>query len=437
MARFLSNTATFDGHSSSTSTLSYLFFIPGFLLAAGAFVLQLGVGDLTIAAKADTGSLLSQIVLGSLYFVATIILFTTRNRFKMLISGWPILVMPILALASATWSDDPELTLRRAFALVGTVFFGLSFASVFNFRQCVSIVTGILPIAMLLSIVWVLLFPETGVHLTDVHVGLWRGIFAHRNTLGGQWGSITFALLSVYGHYAFKSWALRIVAIIVTLICLVGANSGTGYVLAAVIPLFAFSMSFIAAQPKGSRLFLISVTLIIVLFLYLFADEISALVLWSIGKYPDFTGRTAIWHNVTQLVESHWLFGRGYFVGYVTIDKMIKAFTGSAFGGFGSAHNGYLEILVYFGYFGLTICLMVLAWLTYRGLLLILQGASDNAILNTFPVSVVAFALVYNTVESQLMAPNSLVTLLLAIVAGMIARLGEADSYRANPRYRM
>ncbi len=441
MVRFVSNTATFNENVSlrSPQTLMYLFFIPGLLLAGGAFVIQLSGTDLSVAREAGAGSVLSQIVLGLFYFVATIILLRTQKSLKLLFSVWPILVVPILAFTSAAWSDDPSLTLRRAFALTGTILFGLSFASVFSFRTCIIIVVRVLTLAMALSIIWVLMFPQYGIHqATDasqnIHAGLWRGIFAHRNQLGGQWGSITFALLMVYGRYAFKNAALWIGGIIVTVICLVGANSGTGYTLAVALTLVAFSLSFIGAQPSKLRYVLIFYYLFAVFLLYIFADEIFALILWSVGKSSDLTGRTVVWHYMTQLIDSNLLLGRGYYVGILTIDKMLEAFKNVAFG---SAHNGYVEILVYFGYIGLTICLMVLAWITWRAIRLVLTGPSDQALLNTFPICVVAYTLAFNLVESGLMVPTCVPTLLLAIASGMLVQPNAVGNHRINLRHRV
>lgn len=421
----------------SPSALAYVFFIPGLLLAGGAFVLQLSGANLTVAPDAEGGSLFSQMVLGSFYLAGLLVFLASGKAAKMLVSAWPILIVPALAVVSALWSDDPSLTLRRAFALTGTVIFGLSFASTFSFRQCIGLIIRVLAIAMFLSVVWVVLFPLHGVHqafdaVQSIHAGSWRGIFAHRNTLG-EWGSITLALLLVYGQYAFESLIVRLIGIALAIACLIGAGSGTGYVLSVTLPLVAIALLFIGMQPNRMRLLLVFILAIVLLVLYAFSDAIFELVIWSTGRSPDLTGRTVIWHYVTQLIDSNALLGRGYYSGFVTVDKIITAVVNDSFG---SAHNGYLEILVYFGYIGLSMAILVLAWLTWRGMIQILTGPAERAVINSFPMCVVVFVLIYNTVESGLMTPNSLPTLLLATVAGMFAQTDLIENRRANNSYR-
>ena len=112
----------------------------------------------------------------------------------MLARAWPVLALPVLAWFSVVWSPDAFLTLRRGFALLGTVFLGLSLATTFDFRQALAILIRSLALAMALSLVWVVLFPKYGVHqATDfvepIHAGKWRGIFAHKNFLWEMWGA--------------------------------------------------------------------------------------------------------------------------------------------------------------------------------------------------------------------------------------------------------
>src|SRR5262249_24104347 len=148
--------------------VNYAFFAVGLLLAMGAFTPQLAGVDPRIARQLDEGSLISQGVLGTIYLVATIILLRNRIALPMLARAWPIFLLPILAIVSATWSPDPSLTLRRGFALVGTILFALSLASVFDFQSCLRLFIQVLVIAVVLSIFWALVFPASGIHqVTD------------------------------------------------------------------------------------------------------------------------------------------------------------------------------------------------------------------------------------------------------------------------------
>lgn len=411
------------------------FFVPSLLLASGAFVLYFSGEDLSSAREFGAGSITSQLVLGTCYLIAAFLLITSRRSTQILLRAWPVLLLPALAIVSTAWSADPALTLRRAFALLGIVLFGLSLSASFSFQSCISVVTRALASAMLLSIVWVVLFPAYGLHqATDavqaVHAGLWRGIFAHRNILGGAFAGITLTFLLVYGRYAFKNLIVRLGAIAVTLACLVGANSGTGYVIAVAMPLFAFSMAFVATQPPRKRLQLLLVVLIAIAILLTLADELGTVVLQALGKQTDLTGRTIYWYYIIQLLGSDLLLGHGYSAGLLVLDQKIGALTNATLT---SAHNGYLELLIYFGFVGLAIAMLVLAWLLWGAIRLVVIGPSSLSIQSTFPVVVVVFALAHNVVESSFVVPNSLVTLLLAVAAGMLARVHDAAPILVEP----
>lgn len=198
------------GHNHSTFLRA--FFAVGFLIGGGGFVLQIAGIETSHAAVATASSILSQTILAGLYLMATILFLNSGRAEIILKRTWLVLVLPILAIASALWSPDPSLTLRRSIALLGTVLFGLSLASRFTFDTGLRLIIRSLSASMLLSVILALLFPTQGVHqLTDSypfqpeHAGFWRGIYAHKNILGGLSG-LTTGLLLVYGASPSVVW---------------------------------------------------------------------------------------------------------------------------------------------------------------------------------------------------------------------------------------
>ena len=276
------------------------FYVAGLLLAMGGFVLQLGQSDLTQAPVAGAGSLLSQSTLAVVYLGGVVFLFTSGRAAGVLARAWPILALPVLAVFSVVWSPDPFLTLRRGFALLGTVFLGLSLATTFDFRQALAILIRSLALAMALSVVWVVLFPKYGVHqatdfMEPIHAGKWRGIFAHKNFLGGHVGGLTLALLIAFGGCAFKNIIIRIIAIIVTAMCLYGASSATGYLIAFTITSLGLLFSMVAVQPLSSRLTSLILICGAAVVAAGFGNDIYNFALQALNKDPDLTGRTEIW----------------------------------------------------------------------------------------------------------------------------------------------
>jgi exopolysaccharide production protein ExoQ len=416
-----------------------LFFVTGLLFTMGGFVLQLSLADLSVDPAAGAGSLLSQAVLGTIYLCGIIVLLRTELGVKILIGAWPILLLPALALISVTWSTWPSLTVRRACALLGTITFGLSLTAAFDTQTSVRLVIRALTIALVLSIVWVVVFPRYGIHqasdaIQAVHAGKWRGIFAHKNFLGGQVASLALALLVLYGRYAFENYLLRFGAIALSLICLVKADSSSGFAIAFVLAAVGFCLSFVSIQPMGMRLpslILIFGTLLLTL---IFADDIWTVALKALGKDQDLTGRTEYWDQILLFMDGHWTLGFGYYAGFVGVGGAISNVTHQE--NFGSTHNGYLDLLVSFGFVGLIVVLGYVAWLFVRSVGFLLLGRADLRALRTFPLCVVIYVLQHNVVESSILAANTIVPLMQAIAAGILVREGITQRTQTTPRLR-
>jgi exopolysaccharide production protein ExoQ len=422
-------------------SLISVFFLIGLLFVMGGFVLQLsGVSDpdaLPTTEAIATGSLLSQSILGIFYIGGLAILLGTDIGIRMLGRAWPVLLLSGLALISTTWSAWPWLTLRHAFALFGTLTFGLSLVAAFDYQSCLRILIRTLTISIVLSIIWVLVLPTYAIHhATDisqvVHFGKWRGIFAHKNFLGGEVAGFTFALLAVFGHYGFKNLLVRIGAMTATVVCLVAANSSTGYAIAFVVTVFGLSLSFVAVQPTEYRLSSLIIVLGSMLLLSVFTGGIMDIALKILGKDPDLTGRTEYWANVLPLMHGYWTLGYGYYAGGLAISDAIADLTHQD--RLGSTHNGYLDMLVSFGIVGSIVVFGVLLWFVLKSLSFLLTGRANLRALRTFPLFVAVYVLVHNLVESSLLAANTLVPLMLSIAAGMLVRESITASAHAQPR---
>ena len=416
-----------------------LFFVTGLLFAMGGFVLQLSGADLTMDPNVGAGSLLSEAVLGTFYLGGIVVLLRTDLGIKILAGAWPILLLPALALISVTWSTWPSLTVRRAFALFGTITFGLSLTAAFSLQPCLRLVIRALTIALVLSIVWVVVFPHYAIHQANdaiqaIHVGKWRGIFAHKNFLGGQVAGLTFALLVVYGRGAFENYLLRLGAIALALICLVKSDSSTGFSIAFVLTVLGFLLTFVSIQPIGMRLPSLILIFGTMLLTSVFAEDISVLVLQALGKDPDLTGRTEYWSQILSLMDGHWTLGFGYYAGFVSVGGAISNATHQE--NFGSTHNGYLDLFVSFGIVGLIVCLGYLLWLFVSSVRFILLGRAELRGLRAFPLCVVIYVLQHNVVESSMLAGNTIVPLMQAIAAGILVREGITARTETSPTLR-
>ena len=415
------------GSSELASVAAYVFFFLGLLLAIGGFNLHLSGFDTREALQADAASLVSQVLFSLIYLVATAILLLSNSGRKILVKTWPIFLLPALAIISSAWSPDASLTLRRSFAYLGSVLFGVSLGSYFSVRETVCLITRALALAMILSVVWAVALPTYGVHQAfeaypyqPIHAGYWRGIFAHRNVLGGFVGGFTFGLVVVFGRQAFRNWILWFIAVACTVACLIGANSGTGYVLAGVVLAALMTLQFVTRQKASQRLTLIVLLLIVVAFVSFFIDDLATWGLWLLGKSPDFTGRVPYWNYVLQMMDDSPLIGYGYFAGFALLigPKITGATELTAI----APHNGILDLLVAFGYVGLVVGILVLAWALWRGIRAVALARNvEVSPYAAFPLVGVIFTLVHNAVESTLMLGNNIVVVILAVAVAMAA----------------
>jgi O-antigen ligase len=404
--------------------LLYLFYLAGFVMVGGGFVLYTSGTNLSVVQEGTAGSLISQAMLAVFYLTSALLLASSRSFAAVLKQIWPILLLPALAIASSAWSPDPALTLRRAIAFTGTVLFGLSLGSAYGMRDAVHLAVRGLVIAMLASIAVVFLDPYYGVHqsweaIQAEHAGSWRGIFAHRNTLG-LWSGVAIALLLITGRDSLFNRPLWLAGLAAAIACLGLSGSSAGIAVALLLVLFHLGFLATIRQPAHLRGAAGLLALALMVVLLLASGEIMRIGLELLGRRSDLSGRTWIWYYIVQYVQSmDQPLGLGYFVGSIAMERHISALTQTRVV---NAHNGYLEAFVYFGWPGIVMCLAVLAWLARRAIGFALSIAGPDQRLATLPAAIVLLVSIHNVVESTIVAPNNLNTLLLSLAAGLVAR---------------
>ncbi|KYG98100.1 hypothetical protein SE91_05800 [Bradyrhizobium sp. DOA1] len=416
-----------------------VFFLGGFVVLTGAFTLQIAGVDPSLPRQFSDGSMLSQIITATIYLVSLMLFARSSQPFVTVVRACPVFLLPAMAFASALWAPDAELTIRRSFALLGTILFALALGSSYTLKDTIRFVLRALILVMLLSMIWATAFPEAGVHqasdaLEPIHAGRWRGVFSHKNSLGAVAG-FTLGMLALYGRLVTKSPILRAAAIGAATICLTFAGSGTGFVTALNLILIGILMQLVIKTPLDLRLAVLLLFTAIVALFFSFADSAVALALEALGKSPDLTGRTLYWNYVLSFMGQHWLMGYGYFSGFLSIGATIASITSLDLG---STHNGYLDIIVSFGLVGLVVLIFYLCWLIFQGTRLLLASNAPS-LEATFPICVVFHAIQLNVVESGFLAANSLWPLLMALAATMLVRVnnyaaGNAPQYGRHRR---
>jgi O-antigen ligase len=392
--------------------------------------------DAQQAVQPDAASRLSQLVVGSILVIAFVLFAFSGRATNVVVRAWPMLALPALAIMSATWAPDSSIALRRGAAYFGTILFGLSLATRLSLVESVRLLTATLSLATLLSLIWVYVFPAYGVNqaadVAAVQVGLWRGIFGHKNQLGLVSG-LAFGLLVVYGRFVFNYWVLRSAALAVSVACLIGAQSVTGYVTAAILPCALILLSWFCRLDRQAQAFAFVLALLGSGLAAAFLNNLMSLSLGLLDRDVDFSGRIPYWHYVLQAIGSEdLLLGVGY-AGYgLTVGPVIASAAGLSTL---NAHNGYLEILVAFGYVGVTIFACIIAWSVWQSYrILVLAPRDRSAVMNVFPIGIILMALLTNVVESTFLLTYHVTPMLLGVSAAMFARTSELPASRKARR---
>ena len=138
-------------------------------------------------------------------------------------------------------------------------------------------------------------------------------------------------MLLIFGDYGIKNKLLRIGAIVVSLMMLVGAKSGTSFVITISTLIIASFCLALGLQTRKKRLplaiLLFLIMAIAVGLVCLDVDGVVGLALEALGKQPDLTGRTELWHYIIEIMRPDALFGRGY-GGFIGIDDLLASTLG-------------------------------------------------------------------------------------------------------------
>jgi exopolysaccharide production protein ExoQ len=417
-----------------------VFLAAGLLFEIGALRTQLAGNDPGLPIDVEAGSVIVQILTISTIFGAGGLLLCSRRTSDMALGTWPIFLMPAMAFASMLWSPDPDFTLRKSVALTGTVLFGFLVATVLNTQDAVRLLGRVLSLTILLSVVCVFLFPHYGVHnaadqFESALVGDWRGVFSHRTALGHVAG-LTMALLIFSGSLIWSSSIIRYGIVVLSVACIIEAGSGGGFLTAAIVPSGLLVMQALIRLKPARRGTVLVLLLVAIVPLMLFAPILLTTLLSVLNKQPDLTGRVPLWDALLVLAQEHPLLGYGYAAGFVyEVQPRVLAATGYAYA---HCHNGYLEVLMAFGYLGLGICFAVIIWLLRATGRLVVAPPTHLGHLSGLPFIIVMYTLVANCFESYLITESSYAVALLALAAGLAtkAKIEVRDLHALTARFR-
>lgn len=337
---------------------------------------------------------------------------------------WPALLGPALAVASLLWSVEPDLTLRRAGALVLSTIFGLWLAERFSRRGLFALLVAAAGLTVAANLATVVLRPEVGLHqafdaLGDeaAHAGEWRGLFFHKNDFGRMMAlCLTVFLVALVLRPGWR-WVL-LPAAAAALAGVLGSGSGQAVLLSVVLgAVIALAVRMRRASARG-RAMAVVVAVPLAAFAALIWPLVFATVLHWLGKDATLTGRTEIWAGVLAALRGNLALGGGFGAGWDLVGDRLYALTAIAVG---HAHNGYLDLMTDLGVLGLGLMLAVSLFVLRLSLRAWMQGlAPETGLLG---LSVAVFLLLGNWAGSFLLLHNSLYWVLPVVLIVQLRRL--------------
>ena len=329
--------------------------------------------------------------------------------------AWPLLLLGGLTLASAAWSLDPDLTLRRGLAVVMTLLFGLWLAARYEWRDLIRLLALMFAVLAVGSFLAGALFPSFGV-MSEIHVGAWKGLWWQKNTLGAYmaWAALAFLGAGAASRSRLEQqiwWAFTILAaalvllstsrtaLLALMICIVGP---------AGIALARRGFGFAALAVFSGLCGLIALSGVLVIG--------PQVVLEALGRDATLTGRTDIWAALGEAIAARPWTGYGYGVFWQVDDGPVFWVRQATVWPVPTAHNAWLETALSLGLPGVILAAVIVAGALVRAFRRLFSGVETYWAL-PFLVSWLGVSLS----ESNLLVQNGLIWMLLTATIAKLA----------------
>jgi len=324
-------------------------------------------------------------------------------------SNWLVFCFVGLGGLSLLWSVHITVTLYRSLILLSITFLAIYIGHIFGLKKLIKSLTWFYVGLCFLSLIIAIFFPENNIMPEPHFKGAWSGVFFHRNYLGAFMAlGVALCLVNLLSNEKPRRgyFYLNIVMLAVISFLLLKSKSATGAISALI--LVVLTLVLFAWIKWGQNLKPIQYFGFLGAALIIFIVMISNLdfILGIFGRNITFTGRVPVWKYLFQNVISQrpWL---GYGYGAIWhlkgfIRELIDVFNWGVVLG----DNGYVDILLHLGIFGITILLALIIMGFIRGIRYFLQVRN---IMAAFPILVLVFGVVANISLSLILETETLV----------------------------
>lgn len=320
----------------------------------------------------------------------------------------PLLLWPAVAGLSYAWSDVPGQSLRSSVQLTMTVLISLYIGARFSLAQLTRTLFLVLVFTGLLSLAAILLHSGFAYD----HNGVPRGIFPHKNVLGGRMVLLLLCCLLLFTDGWHRLSVIFTAGMALALIAL--SQSSTAVVMAlGLCALAPVLLTRHAPAPLRMIAYLLGLLVVSSIAWALLAYDLDpvGLALEALGKERTLTGRSILWEFAAGQIETRPWLGSGYDAfwhsGDTSVGRYLQYVVQQEVMNF---HNSYLDIAVQLGVVGLLLTLLFLLLFAWRALALLARSQTAVAAL---PAFYLAFVTVYSLSEYALFRQHALIQILL------------------------
>lgn len=309
-----------------------------------------------------------------------------------------LVALVVFAVASTAWSQDPSFTFRTSVSLAATTAFGVYFGARYTVPQQLRLLAWTCFLVVSLSLFFAIVLPKYGIH-QDAQ-GAWQGAFLYKNWLAKAM-VLAVAVFIFVRPKRFHS--LRWLGVVASVALLFLSRSATGLIVCV-----AIIATLVLCRLVGARN-VITVPFfalgLVFVGLLLFQNLTVAGVVQAVGRSPDLTGRTELWSAVLlSIFRRPWL-GYGFSEFWLGMHGESASVLQTIEWLPGSAHNGFLDVMLQLGALGLiTFCAGYLVFCRRALGFVSRVPGSVSAWLCTY----LLFVLLYNLTESSLLMQHSI-----------------------------
>lgn len=376
---------------------------------SGVMGFGLSAGTIRNTALGDPRAL---IMWSFLYLIAAFLVFHNRQRVVSLLrENILVFLLTGYACVSFFWSAVPEVTLRRAIALMGTTLLAVYLGARTKPHEIFRLLAWALGISIVACIIVVIFFPSCGLQLC-AGSSAWRGIYVHKNSFGRM--LLLSSIIWIYFVFSprVEKKLIYLLLTVVSIVLIFLSRSMTSViVLTSVIIALPVFLWFKLNQflRISIAVFLLEILALILLMniFDLSYSNVDDMLKDYLGKGITLSGRTLVWQQVWQEIKRSFFLGFGYDAFWVfpggpsTIIRSKLSYEAAI-----HSHNGTLDLWLELGLVGVILYFFLLIQYAVRLIRLITSGAKFSEFI--FPSAFLIFFFIINFVENTVLTRNSI-----------------------------